>query len=72
MVETDDDLTADDDDRHAHLPGHLHHLLAFFHVFGDIVVGKGNAVLFEKILRHVAKMTGRRAIDCDRLFSHGF
>ena len=49
LVEADDYLIADHDDRHAHLAGLVNHFPGFFAVFADIVIGKFDS-LFRKIL----------------------
>jgi hypothetical protein len=69
LVEADDELVADKDDRHAHLPGPLYHLLALLEVVRDIVLGIRDVMLLEKLFAHLTKVAGRGAVDGDGLHS---
>ncbi len=59
LVETDDDLAANENDRHAHLTALLYHLLPPLGVNRHIVFGIGDSLLLEEDLRRVAIDTGR-------------
>lgn len=69
LIETDDHLIADEDDRHAHLAGFLYHFLALLKVARDIVVSEADSLLLEKVLGHLAEMASRGAVNSD-VFIH--
>ena len=69
LIEADDELVGHKDDRHAHLPGPLYHLLALGEVVRYIIFGIRHCVLFEKLFCHVAKVAGGSAVKRDGL--HG-
>ena len=65
FVKTDNHLIADENDRHAHLPRFLYHLLSLLEIAGDVVLGIRDTLFFQEIFGHLAEMTGRRAVNGD-------
>jgi len=69
LVESDDHIVVDKDNRYSHLAGALNHFFALNQVRGNIMFGVGNIALLEKILCHLAEMAGRGTVDGNLL--HG-
>jgi hypothetical protein len=65
LVKTDNQIVADKDDGHAHLTRLLNHFLALLEIMRDIVFGIVDALILQKILCHLAEVTGRRAVNGD-------
>lgn len=63
LIETDDHLVADEDNRNAHLTGLAYHLLALLEVLSYIVVSESDALFLEEILGHLAEVARRRAVN---------
>jgi len=60
-VKPDDDLSADVDHWHAHLPGAAHHVTRSNLVTANVNIRELDALFAEILLRHIAKGTGWRA-----------
>ena len=63
LVETDDHIRADENDRHSHLARLLNHFLALLEVVSNVEFGVSNALLLQEILGHLAEVAGRGAIN---------
>lgn len=70
LIESDDEIGADRDDRHAHLAALFYHLLALRKIGGDVVLGVLHAVLAEEFLRRLAEVAGRRRVNGDLFCLH--
>ena len=60
FVKADDHVVADSDHGHAHLAGHLYHLLPLLKVRGNVIVGKLDIVFCKMVLGQCAEVAGRR------------
>jgi len=63
LVETDDDLSADVDDRNAHLTAHLYHFVSLDRVSRNVDFLERNIVFLEVNFCQVAVRASRRAVD---------
>ncbi len=56
LIETNDNVVADNDNRHAHLPAFLYHFRALGLVLAHIEILKDDFVLCKEILGHMTEM----------------
>ena len=63
LIESYDYFAANLNDRHSHLAGFGDRLFARGHVGRRVLIGVGDIVRLEKILRHVAEVTGGGAVN---------
>ena len=71
LVEADDHVVTNEDDRNAHLAALVDHFLALLHVVRHVMFRVRDIVLLEELLAHLAKVTGWRGVNCDVLLIHG-
>ena len=63
LVEADNHVSPDEDDRYTHLATLLNHGRAIFFVLRDIVFGISDIVGLEKFFGHLAEVAGRRGVN---------
>ena len=67
LVEANEHVVADVNNRYAHLAAFFNHFLALIKIFSNVVVFKRYTLLLKIVLCHVAEMTGGSAVDSDFL-----
>ena len=70
LIEPYDKLVVNINDRYRHLSGLFYHFLGFIPVRGNIMFGKGDALLRKILLRMRAMGSGWGGINCDFLVAH--
>src|SRR5690606_3497528 len=67
LIEPDNHVVADEDDRNAHLAALINHLLALLHVGCNVMLRVCDVVLLEELLAHLAEVTGGGGVNSDGL-----
>lgn len=71
LVEADDHVVTDEDNRYAHLAALINHLLALLHIVRNVIFRVRDIVLLKELLAHLAEVAGWGGVNGDSLLVHG-